>query len=188
MSEQIPEHLRQENPSAVDSRVAGSAAPKIPARIVVPQVPGMPGGSSSKNTLWLTLAAVAAVALVAYIFIGVIKPSEPVSPGEWSHATLDDVNATTLYDYYVAKIDDDSIFEIIPRTDEGWAYFSAFMYRVTDYKAAESIGGPLTRDQRRDLVDLNTRFVNLEDLELTVDIKRSDGTQFIHDGKPPAQS
>jgi hypothetical protein len=94
-------------------------------------------------------------------------------------------SAEEVYDTYIAMSEDDSIFEIIPRTDEGWDYFRAFMYKITDYKAAE-LFGPLDQETLQEMAALERRFLALEDLELTIDITRTDGTTFVHDGKPPA--
>ena len=111
-----------------------------------------------------------------------VTPARSDAPGEPGVATA---SAADMYDKYIAMIDDESIFLIVPRTDEGWAYLSAFVYKLADYKAAETIGGPLDQETADEMLALEAHFLALQDLEMTVDITRTDGTEFHHDGKPP---
>lgn len=98
---------------------------------------------------------------------------------------LERVSADLLYQHYVGRMNDGTLYEIIPDTDEGREYFLAFMYVVTDVKAAESIRGELTEEEKQYLLDLEQRFLKLEDLDVSLDITRSDGTRFVHDGTAP---
>lgn len=90
-----------------------------------------------------------------------------------------------MYDAYMEMKRRGKIYEIIPDTDEGRAYFTAFMYSIVDLKAA-AIWGPLDAESLADLATREQHFLALEDLDLTVDITFEDGTSFTHDGKPPA--
>lgn len=153
------------------------------------------GATAGRTTLMLVaaLSAVLAIGGAAFAF-GIMRDSAAAGP-----QTVDERRAVAesgefrggaspaeLYDSYLAMSNDESIFEIIPRTDEGWDYFRAFMYKLTDYKTAEMIGGRLDSATLEEMYALERRFLALEDLELTVDITRTDGTRFYHDGKPPS--
>ena len=153
-------------------------------------------GSGSSRTAVVVLSVIgviilAVVGAAVYYLLALAggrgtDDSPQAGPGPSGEPTVEQPSAEDLYNKYIAMADDDSIFLIIPRTDEGWAYFSAFVYKLADYKAAESIGGPLDQDSVEEMLALEARFVALQDLEMTVDITRSDGTQFYHDGQPPA--
>ncbi len=89
-----------------------------------------------------------------------------------------------MYDSYMEMKRRGKIYEIIPDTDEGRAYFTAFMYSIVDLKAA-AIWGPLDAESLAELATREKHFLALEDLDLTVDITFEDGTSFTHDGHPP---
>lgn len=187
MSSQFPEDLFIEKSKIQAQLSAGVASPEVIAHGTATSGDAAPVGRKNVRLLGLLAAATLVTMASALAYFVFLQPSEPAPPTQWTETSLGPVNAADLYDYYVARIDDDSIFQIIPETEEGWAYFSAFMYKLADYKAAEAIRGKLTDEQKQEMLALNQRFVNLQDLELTVDITRTDGSKFYHDGKPPAR-
>jgi hypothetical protein len=95
------------------------------------------------------------------------------------------LSVSEMYDAYSAMVKDKSIFTIVPQTLEGVDYLQAFLFTVIDYQSAERFS-PLSAEQEAELAALERRFLALEDLEVTIDITFSDGTNFTHDGLPPA--
>ena len=153
------------------------------------------GGGAQVNWVGVAIFTLAALVLVGLVGGAIfflithkanlgqdVTPASSDATGEPGVATS---SAADMYDKYIAMIDDESIFLIVPRTDEGWAYLSAFVYKLADYKAAETIGGPLDQETVDEMLALEARLLALQDLEMTVDITRADGTEFHHDGKPP---
>lgn len=192
MTQELPDDMFIENSDLPAQLAAGNA---IPQPGIYVEGDGEPV-AKPRNT-GLTLFVVLLVSLVVaggglalvalFPFGGPLFAHEPAAPSAGEVAPVGtQASAADMYDKYIAKTEDDSIYLIIPRTDEGWDYFRAFMYKITDYKIAESIGGPLEAEQIEEMLALEQRFLALEDLELTVDITRTDGTRFVHDGKPPA--
>jgi hypothetical protein len=195
MTSQLPDDMFIENSKVPEQLAAGSAMPQ-PGIVVDGESPrsGSPGAGARIAVLVVgVVAALVAVAGLA-IFLLVSADGRDVAGEDPVASAPADVpelappgTAAAVYDKYIAMANDDSIFLIIPRTEEGWDYFRAFMYKITDYKVAESIGGPLTDRQFQEMQQLESRFLALDDLDLTVDITLSDGTHFVHDGQPPSR-
>jgi len=201
MTSQFPDDTTIEYSSPPEQRAEGTLNPQ-PGMIMDGDLDAGTERSGSSRTVVVLVAALA-VALIA-VAVGVAlyvlvsrgaTPAPDAAPiaevtraaggGPGVEEQYSGPTGAAMYDKYVAMIDDESIFLIIPQTDEGWAYFSAFLYKIADYKAAESFG-ELSLEQGQEMLALEARFLALEDLQMTVDITRSDGTHFLHDGKPPA--
>lgn len=193
MTSQLPDDMFIENSRIAEQLAAGNASPQPGITVDADPPPRTrnPKGGAAVASAVIGAALVAIAGLAGFWFIsssdGAGVAEEPVASAPASADEpypISDIAATT-YDNYLAMADDESIFSIIPRTDEGWDYFRAFMFKIADYKVAESIGGRLTYAQVAEMRLLESRFLALEDLDMTVDITLSDGTHFVHDGHPP---
>jgi hypothetical protein len=196
MTSQLPDDMFIENSPLPAQLAAGNASPQ-PGIVVDEESPRRaPSGAGANAVVVAALIGTALVALggVAVFWLASGSDEAPVEEEPVASASNESEEiypipnvASTTYDRYIAMADDESIFQIIPRTDEGWDYFRAFMYKITDFKIAESIGGPLTVAQVEEMKALEARFWSLQDLDLTVDVTLSDGTHFEHDGHAPAR-
>src|SRR5688572_25909352 len=78
-----------------------------------------------------------AAAAVLGFFVMDLMRSEQANPSvsevagaEGPSVTVPGQSPEAIYDKYLAMADDESIYEIIPETEEGWDYFRAFMYKI----------------------------------------------------------
>lgn len=92
--------------------------------------------------------------------------------------------ASDMYETYAALADDEALWEYVPQTEEGVHYYQAFLFKLMDFKVGESFER-LSSEEYDELRDLEKRFLALEDLDITVEFTRSDGTVFRHDGTAP---
>lgn len=187
--------------SAANTHQSDVPPPPVPAKYG----PGSGGGGNTQVTLLFTAVGTAlALGGAAFAFwllgnssdpgpqtledrqaaVEAYPTPEPAASGDAQATVVDGPSPEVLYDSYLAMANDGSIYEIIPRTDEGWDYYRAFMYKVLDYKIAEQIGG-VDLAARAEMYEIERRFLNLEDLGYSVDIKSGEN-HFVHDGKPPA--
>lgn len=201
MTENLPKELFIENSKVAKQLSQGIATPSDASRVktsATPQViaegenrnppPTVRGSLNYRQVSALAFSAAILGILGAVMYVVLSKPVEPAPRTEWDPSNLSTVTATALYEHYVAVMDEGTLYEIIPNTDAGRDYFTAFFFKVNDYRMVEVGGGKLSEQQKRDMIALEERFLNLQDLELSVDVTRSDGTRFVHDGKPPASS
>ncbi len=94
-----------------------------------------------------------------------------------------------IHEYYSEAFSSGRMFEeLIPHTEDGVNYAAAFMYKVTDYKAAGRFGGEFDKDRRDELAKIELQFLTVSDLDFTVKYTRTDGSVFEHDGTAPDSS
>ncbi|MGN8247080.1 hypothetical protein ACTHAM_000752 [Cellulomonas soli] len=97
-----------------------------------------------------------------------------------------------LSDTYLAKMDDGTIFEIVPQTQEGVNYAHDFLVLLADENSAllfatQTSDDPAELDaviqETRDRFDeLERMFLAGEDFDVDISITRSDGTTYTSDG------
>ncbi|TPW75444.1 hypothetical protein [Schumannella soli] len=157
------------------------------------------------------LVVIAGVVLVAVVIVGVIRgetarpvyPSAaPTSPSSGAYDLVDRpaftayvTRVTQLRDTYLQARRDGSIHQWVPATTTGDDYASAFIYLLTDKKAATNfmLRGTTTDDDPAvldakvaawdaELTELERKFLAGEPFGVNITIKRSDGTTFHYDG------